>query len=105
MKDASVLIEYFGEHPIVKIIDFFLENRLFDYSKKQIAEGSDIGRATLFNHWSKLEKLGLVKVTRVFGGTKLYKLDETNIVIKRIIALELALADSEKIAVRHKVSA
>jgi hypothetical protein len=94
MKEGvSVLVEYLGDHPIVRIIDFLLENRLFDYSKKQIAEGSGIGKVTLFKYWDKLEEIGIVKVTRKFGKTKLYRLNEENPIVKRIIDLELALAD------------
>ena len=91
--DLSVLVEYFGNNPIIKMIDFLIENKLFDYSKKQIAEGSGIGRVTLFKHWNKLEQAGIVKVSRQFGNTKLYKLDEKSPIVKRLIDLELALAD------------
>ncbi|MBI4015659.1 MAG: hypothetical protein HY362_02990 [Candidatus Aenigmarchaeota archaeon] len=91
--EKSVLIEYLGNHPIIRIIDFLLENRLFDYSKKQIAEGSGIGRLTLFKYWNKLDKTNIVKVSRIFGKTKLYKLNEESPVVKKIIELELTLAD------------
>jgi DNA-binding transcriptional ArsR family regulator len=91
--EKSVLIEYFGDHPIIRIIDFLLENRLFDYSKKQIAEGAGIGRPTLFKYWKKFEEMNIVKVSRVFGKTKLYKLNEENPIVKKIIELDLILAD------------
>ncbi len=92
-KDESVLIKYLGNHPIIKIIDFLLENRLFDYSKKQIAEGSGIGKVTLFKYWKKIEEIGIVKVSRTFGKTKLYKLNEDNNIVKKLIELEFMLAD------------
>ncbi len=97
-KENSVLIEYFGASPITRISDFFLENYLFDYSKKQVAEGSGMGQVTLFSIWPKIEELELVKVTRKFGKTKLYKLNEENPVVKKLIELELILAEkaSEK---------
>lgn len=103
-KGHSVLIEYLGNHPIIKIIDFLLENRLFDYSKKQIAEGSKIGKVTLFKHWNKIEEIGIIKVSRKFGKTKLYRLNEENLVVKRIIELELVLADfaSRKVIEQQK---
>ncbi|MFH0713755.1 MAG: hypothetical protein V1722_04615 [Candidatus Micrarchaeota archaeon] len=93
MKDESVLVEHFGQTPVILVIDFLLENRLFDYSKQQIAEESGIGRVTLFNNWNKIEKLGLVKETRRFGKTKLYKLDEANPVVKKLIELEILLGE------------
>lgn len=103
-KDESMLIEYFGNSPLIRTIDFLLENRLFDYSKKQIAEGSGIGKVTLFKNWGKIEKFGLVKATRKFGKTRLYKLNEENPAVKKLIELELVLAEraSEKAFVRSQ---
>jgi len=40
-----------------------------------------------------LEEIEIVKVSRKFGKTKLYKLNEGNEVVKRLIELKLALAD------------
>ncbi len=93
MENESILVEYLGHNPVLLVIDFLLENRLYDYSKQQIAEGSGIGRVTLFNNWSKVEKLGIVKETRRFGNTKLYKLNEQNAVVKKLIELELVLGE------------
>ena len=83
MKEESVLVECFGDHPIIRIIDFLLENRLFDFSKKQIAEGAGIGRVTLFKYWKKLERAEIVKVSGQFGKTKLYKLNEGSPIVKK----------------------
>ncbi len=94
MKDESVLVEHLGRTPVILVVDFLLENRLYDYSKQQIAEGSGVGRVTLFNNWKKVEKLGIVKETRRFGKTKLYKLNETNPVVKKLIELELLLGEN-----------
>jgi len=92
-KEVSVLVEYFGEHPLVKIIDFLIENKLFDYSKKQIMEEAEISKATLFKYFPKLEGAGIVKVSRRFGKTKLYKINTENLITKRITELGLALAN------------
>lgn len=107
MKDSSVLVEFLGENPVLKVVDFLLENRLFDYSKKQIAEGCGIGRVTLFNHWLKIEKVGLVLVSRQFGKTRLYKLNEKNPVVKKLIELELVLGEkaTEEISAKKKILA
>ena len=93
VKDVSVLVEYFGEHPIVKIIDFLIENKLFDYSKKQIMEEAVMSKATLFKYFAKLEEAGIVKVSRKFGKTKLYKISTESPIVKRVIDLGLALAN------------
>jgi DNA-binding IclR family transcriptional regulator len=92
-EDKSVLVLYLGDTPIIRIMDFLLENRLFDYSKKQIIEETGLAKATFYKYWERLVELKVVKVTRTFGKTKLYKLDEQNPVVKRLKDLELALIE------------
>ncbi len=93
METPSVLVECFGRNPVLLVVDFLLENRLYDYSKQQISEGSGIGRVTLFNNWKKIEKLGILRETRRFGKTKLYKLNEGSPIAKKLIELELLLGE------------
>lgn len=92
-EDESVLLEYLGDTPLLRIIDFLLENRLFDYSKKQIIDGTGLAKATFYKYWDRLLELGIVKATRSFGKTKLYKINEQSQVVKEIKKLELALID------------
>ena len=91
ISDKSLLLNLTGELPLFKIIDFLLEGKGMDFSKSDIAEGAEISRASLFNHWNEIEKHGIVKVTRSFGKTKLYTLNHKNPVTKRIIELEKTL--------------
>jgi len=69
----------------------YLDNRLFDYAKNEIVENLEVGRATFFKYWRELEQLAAVKVTRNIGKSKLYKLNEENEVVQKIIALDSAL--------------
>ena len=92
-EDKSVLIEYFGNTPLLRIIDFLLENRLFDYSKKQIIDETGLSKVTFYKYWGKLVELEIVKITRSFGKTKLYKLNEQNPVVGKIKEVELALIE------------
>lgn len=91
MKEKSLLLELTGELPLFRVIDFLVENKGMDFTKKDIIEGTKISRASLFNYWPQLEKHGIVKVTRQFGKTKLYTLNSKNLVAKRILDLEKAL--------------
>lgn len=91
MKEKSLLLGLLGEQPLFKIIDFLIDNLSVDFTKKQIAEGAGIARASLFNHWQVLEQYGMVRVTRTFGKTKLYTLNTKNQIVKRILDLEKAL--------------
>ena len=89
--EKSLLIKFLGENPIFRIIDFLIENKGLDFSKKQIIEGADVSRASLFNYWPQLEEQEIVRVTRQFGKTKLYTLNAKNPIIKKLLELEISL--------------
>ncbi len=94
MGEETVLIEYLGNTPIIRITDFLLENRLFDYSKKQIIDETGLAKATFYKYWGKIMEIGIAKATRSFGKTKLYKINEQSPVVQQIKKLELALIES-----------
>ncbi len=93
MADKSLLLEYIGDTPFFRMVDFLIENKGMDFSKTEIAKGAKISRTSLFNFWKKVEWLGLVKVTRRFGKTKLYNLDSKNPIVKTFLRLELELIE------------
>ncbi len=89
--EKSLLLQLTGELPLFKIVDFLVENKGMDSTKKDIAEGSGIARASLFNYWPELEKRQIVRVTRKFGKTKLYTLNSESPIVKKILELEMTL--------------
>lgn len=99
VEEKSVLTECLGDTPIIRIMDFLLENHLFDYSKKQIIDETGMAKATFYKYWGKLVQLGIVTPTRSFGKTKLYKLNEENPVVGKIEELELSLIEATAPAV------
>ena len=104
MEEETNLVKFFGDNPFVRMLDALIDNIGEDYSKKEIQELAGISKAALFNHWAKLDGLNLVKVTRVFGKTKLYTLNLKNPLIKDILKFEARMIEEtipkEKIAVK-----
>jgi len=86
--EKSLLVKFLGENPVFKIIDFLIENKGLDMSKKDIIEGAGISKATLFNYWTQIEEQEIVIVTRRFGKTKLYTLNSKNPIVKKLLELE-----------------
>ncbi|MBS3119359.1 hypothetical protein J4475_00895 [Candidatus Woesearchaeota archaeon] len=91
MEEKSLLLQLTGDMPMFKIVDFLVENKEMDFTKKDIAEGADIARASLFNYWPELEKRQIVKVTRKFGKTRLYTLNTESPIVKKLLELEMTL--------------
>lgn len=89
--EETLLLRCLGNSPTLRIIDYFLDNRLFDYTKNEIIENLEMGRVTFFKYWKELEQLSVVKVTRRIGKSKLYKLNEENEIVQKLIALDSTL--------------
>lgn len=90
--DETLLLRYLGGSPTLRIMDFFLDNPLSDYSKNEIVTNLAMSRATFFKYWRELEKSGAVRQTRRIGRATMYRLDRENEVVKQLIRLDMALA-------------
>ena len=88
MENKSSFRMVFGDSPVVKVMDFFLDNREFDYSLTDIARNSDIGWSTLHGFWKELVGLDIVIPTRRIGRAELYKLNEKNPLVKKLIDID-----------------
>ena len=91
--EETNLVKFFGNNPFIKSLDVFVDNIGESYSKKEVEELSGLSKGALFKHWHKLEELNLVKVTRVFGNTKLYTLNKSNPLVKDILKVVSRMID------------
>ena len=88
MKEQSLFIEFMGDSPMIRVLDFLLTERDLDFSITDMAKNSGIGRATLYRVWDSLIKNKVIVSTRIIGRAKLYKLNKENIVIKKLIEID-----------------
>lgn len=93
--DETLLLKFLGDSPTLRIIDFFLDNPLSDYSKNEVAQNLAMSRATFFKYWRELERSRALVVTRKIGKATLYKLDRTNDIVKQLIKLDMTIAQKE----------
>ncbi|HKW03799.1 MAG TPA: hypothetical protein VJN71_00745 [Nitrososphaerales archaeon] len=90
--EETLLLQYLGSSPTLRMVDFFLDNPLSDYPKNEIAKNLAMSRATFFKYWKVLEKSGAVKITRQIGRATLYELDKQNDIVRQLIRLDMTLA-------------
>jgi len=92
--EKSAFVRVFGDSPIVRVIDFLLTERgLYDYTLKDIAENSNVSFVTLQGIFPKLEKIGIVKMTRRIGKAKLCMLNEENLLVQKLVRLDKEISD------------
>lgn len=88
MRNNSLLIQALGNSPKLRILDFLLDNRLFDFSKKEIIDGAGMSKPTFYKYWPELKENDLVKESRKYGKTTLYKINKDNPAVKELIELD-----------------
>jgi len=88
----SLLLEFLGDTPFLRVMDFLIENSIFDYTKTDIAENAEISRASLYKIWPILEQYDIMSETRRIGNTVLYRLNKENPVVQKLIELDLKIS-------------
>ncbi len=88
MSEKSFFVKVFGDYPIIKLLDFLITFREFDYPLTEIANNSRVGWSTLHSFWPKLVKSGIVTKTRQIGRATLYKLNLENPIVQELITLD-----------------
>ena len=87
MEDKSLFIEFMGDSPTVRVMDYLLTERELDFSITDIANNANIGRATLYRIWDNLIKNKIMASTRTIGKAKLFKLNTTNPKIRKLMEI------------------
>jgi len=87
-EDLWKIIDMLWSSPKIKIIEFFINNYLFDFSKKEAMESVRISKQTFYKYFSELEKERIIKVSRKKGKTKLYKINFEHPFVQKLIKFE-----------------
>jgi len=103
MKETTIFREALGDSPVIRVLDFLIEGRGLDYSLTDIAENAKIGWTTLHRIWNKLVQLNIVVPTREIGRAKLFKLNEQNPAVEKLIKLydTLLYLEAEKYFIKE----
>jgi hypothetical protein len=87
MKEKTLFRSFVGDYPTTRILEFLIEGRAFDYTLTDISEGSEVSWRTLNRMWSNFIKNKIVVITRTIGRVNLYKLNQENPIVRKLIEL------------------
>ena len=99
----SILLRTLGESPKLRIIDFFLDNPLFDFTKKEVIEALGMSKQTFYKYFADIEKYGIVEVSRKIGRARLYKINLKHPLVSMLreyetkISLQIAEEEAKKL--------
>ncbi|MDO8643082.1 MAG: hypothetical protein Q7R76_05905 [Candidatus Woesearchaeota archaeon] len=87
MTPQFAFIKTFGDYPLIRVLDFLIYSRDFDYPLTEIAKNAGVNFQTLKKIWPQLEENKIIIKTRTLAGATLYKINMANPVVKKIIEL------------------
>ena len=107
MKNQSLLLQYVGDTPKLRIMDFFLDNKESDYSKKEIIEYVGISKTTFYKVWDEILKFEFLKATRKYDRAQLYALNPDSALVQKFKDLddEIGRQAMEKATAKEPISA
>lgn len=103
----SLLLKTLGDSPKLRIIDFFLDNPFFDFTKKEVIEALGMSKQTFYKYFTDIEQYGIVIPSRRIGKATLYKINPENPLVKMLREYEaqLSLQIAEKEAEKKRIEA
>ncbi len=92
------MIKALGNSPKLRIIDIFLTNPYFDFSKEELVKELGMSKQTLYKNFKDLEELGIVKFSRKIGRAVMYRINREHPLVKRLdeIINEMSLLIAEQ---------
>lgn len=96
----SLLIRALGSSPKLRILDYLLDYKMNDFTKKEMVEALRMSKLTFYKYFNDLEELGLVTASRKIGRATLYRINLKNPIVKMLVEYErqlsLQIAEQEK---------
>ena len=104
MKEESIFLEFVGDSPTTRLIQFLVEGREMDYTMTDMTNAG-ISWTTLHRIFPKMIESGIVKQTRTVGRAKLFRLNKENLAVQKLVALfdSLIFQEIERVAKENLV--
>lgn len=102
MDEESIFLEHVGDNPRMRVLQYFIEGRDFDYTLTDLLHAG-VSWGTLNQLVPKLLGLGIVTKTRKIGRATLYKINQQNETAKQLITLYDKLILKQLEAIEQKM--
>lgn len=77
-EEGSVLLQLFGDSPKLRLLNVFLENSYFDFTREELVKELGMSKLTVYKYVKQMLNFGIIKVSRKIGKAVLYRLDRKN---------------------------
>ena len=103
--EHSIFLEHVGDSPRMRLIQFLIEGRDFDYTLTDMLK-ANISWGTLNTLIAKLAEIGIVVPVRKVGNATLYKINNKNKTAQQLIVIydSLILEEFDKKSSEIKIT-
>ncbi len=84
-ENQSVFLEYFGDTPKLRFLNFLIGNHFFDFNMTDMAREANISYNSLINFFDDFLEKGIVIKTRRVGKSDMYKLNMDNLIAQNFL--------------------
>jgi len=77
-ENTSVFLEYFGDTPKLRFLNFLIGNHFFDFNMTDMAKEANISYNSLLVFFQEFLDKGIIIKTRRVGKSDMYKLNMDN---------------------------
>ena len=105
-ENESAFLEYFGDTPKLRFLNFLIGNHFFDFNMTDMAREANISYNSLISFFQEFLDKGVIIKTRRVGKSDMYKLNLDNPIAKNFIKFawfltkqDLGIGEKEKVSV------
>jgi len=102
-KNESAFLEYFGDTPKLRFLNFLIGNHFFDFNMTDMAKEANISYNSLISFFQEFLNKGIIIKTRRVGKSDMYKLNPDNPISKNFLRFAWFLTKQD-LGVGEKVS-
>jgi len=102
-ENNSAFLEYFGDTPKLRFLNFLIGNHFFDFNMTDMAREANISYNSLLTFFDEFLDKGIIVKTRRVGKSNMYKLNLDNPIAKKFLQFawfltkqDLEIGDTDK---------
>lgn len=102
-ENESAFLEYFGDTPKLRFLNFLIGNHFFDFNMTDMAKESNISYNSLAGFFQEFLGKGIIVKTRRVGKSDMYKLNMDNQISQNFLKFAWFLTKQD-LGIEEKVS-
>lgn len=77
-EESSILLEIFGDSPKLRLLNIFIENPYFDFTREELIKELGMSKLTVYKYIKEMGRMEIIKISRKIGKAVLFKLNREN---------------------------